>query len=144
MLHLSPFLGLSVYDKPEAIFTFSCNQIENKKWCQVARTIHNCTHIQYYEELATAKVKVGLLSLLVVGVITIIIIIIIIIIFTVIVKKMEIPSTFQRGSLSSPWPGRQNQDNQRQAVDSVTDRKAVHLLWCQSVTDKRPTYACVA
>jgi len=79
--------------------------------------------MQYYEELATLKVKVGILSLLVVVVITIIIIIIIINIFTVIAIKMEIPSTFERGSLSSPWPGRQNQDNRRQAVDAVTDRK---------------------
>jgi hypothetical protein len=116
---------LSVYYKPEAIFTFSYSQIENKKWYQVPRTIHSCTHIQYYDELATAKIKVVLLSLLVVVVIItiIIMIIIIIIIFAVIALKMEIPSTSQRGSLSSPWPGRQNQDYRRQAVDAGTDRK---------------------
>jgi len=74
-------------------------------------------------KLATGKVKVGLLSLLVVVVVIITIIIIIIIIFTVITIKMEIPSMFQRGSLSSPWPDRQNQDNRRQAADGGTDRK---------------------
>jgi len=41
-----------------------------------------CTHIQYYEELATAKVKLGLLSLLMVVVVIITFIIIIIIIIT--------------------------------------------------------------
>jgi cytoskeletal protein RodZ len=130
MFYKSTFLGLSVYDRLEAIFTFSCNQIENKKWYQVARTIHNCTHIQYYEGLATAKAKVGLLSLLVVVVITIIIVIIIIIIFTVIAIKMEIPSTFQRGAPSSPWQGRQNQDNRRPADVAGTERTTVYLLWC--------------
>jgi hypothetical protein len=105
---------------PSAIISYRI-----KKMYQVARTIHNCTHIQYYEELATAKIKVGLLSLLVVVVIIsiYIIIIIIIVIFTVIAINMEIPSTFRRGSLSSPWPGRQIQDYRRQAVDAGTDRK---------------------
>jgi len=102
---------------------------------------HNSTRIQYYEELATAKVKVGLLSLLVV--IIIIITIIIVIIFTVIAIKMEIPSTFKRGSLLSPWPGRQNHDNRRQAVDARTDRKT-STSPVVSVRHKRPKCACVA